>query len=256
MSIPEQNNQELVSVITAAYNCAKFIKSTIQSVQAQTYENWEMIIVDDCSKDNTAEVILAEAENDPRIKYIKLEKNSGAAVARNTAINEAKGKFIAFLDSDDQWVPHKLERQISYMKENDYAFTFTGYRIIDEEGEPTDQVVQIPKEIDYEGLLKNTIIGCLTVVVNKEKTGHFQMPNIRTRQDFALWLLILKRGFKAYGIQEELALYRKVKGSISSNKIKAAKQNWYVYRKIENLGLVKAMWVFGNYAYTSLKKTL
>lgn len=246
----------LVSVITPTYNSEAYIQQTIESVKNQKYQNWEMIIVDDCSKDNTVEIVKNEAEKDERIRLIQLQKNSGAAVARNTAIRNAKGKYIAFLDSDDLWYPEKLEKQVTFMQEKDIAFSFTSYRIINEDGTETDKIIQVPKEIDYKGLLKNTIIGCLTVMLDVSKLGLVQMPNIRTRQDTALWLAILKKGYKAYGIQEPLAKYRKVKGSISSNKLKMAKQNWRMYRDIENLNVIYASWCFVNYAWNALKKNL
>ena len=251
----ENVEQPLVSVITPSYNCAKFIAETIQSVKKQTYLNWEMVIVDDCSTDNSRDIIREEMKKDDRIRLITLEENSGAAVARNTALVNANGTYVAFLDSDDLWLPQKLEKQISFMEKNGYAFSFTKYRIMKEDGTPTNSVVNIPDEIDYKGLLKNTIIGCLTAVVNIEKTGPIEMPNIRTRQDFALWLSILKRGFHAYGLQEELALYRKVEGSISSNKKKAAAQTWHVYREIEKLSLPYAIWVFAHYAFHAYRKS-
>ncbi|QSB49341.1 glycosyltransferase family 2 protein [Parageobacillus toebii] len=252
----DNNKDSLVSIVTPTYNAERFIKSAIQSVQLQTYSNWEMIIVDDCSQDNTVEIIKNEAEKDKRIKLIQLSKNSGAAVARNTAIQNARGKYIAFLDSDDLWYPEKLEKQVAFMQENDIAFSFTSYRIINEDGTETDKIINVPKEIDYKGLLKNTIIGCLTVMLDVSKLGLVQMPNIRTRQDTALWLSILKKGYKAYGIQEPLAKYRKVKGSISSNKLKMAKQNWIMYRDLENLNVIYASWCFVNYAWNALKKNL
>ncbi|TYS12945.1 glycosyltransferase family 2 protein [Rossellomorea vietnamensis] len=248
--------EPLISVITPAYNSQDYIESTIESVKAQTYKNWEMVIVDDCSSDGTREILKREADADPRIKIHFLDENSGAAVARNTAINESEGRFIAFLDGDDQWLPEKLEKQLGFMLKNDLAFTFTQYSIMDQDGNDTGKVVQIPESIDYHGLLKNTIIGFLTVMVDKEKTGYFQMPNIRTRQDFALELDLLKRGFSAYGLQETLSRYRVVKGSISSNKIKTAKRNWQVYRKIEKLSLGYSLWCFVNYGFHAVKKRL
>jgi teichuronic acid biosynthesis glycosyltransferase TuaG len=250
------NNTPLVSVVTAAYNAEKFILQTIQSVLNQTYDNWEMLIVDDVSTDQTREIVTAEAEKDNRIKLICLENNSGAALARNHAIREAKGRYIAFLDSDDIWLPSKLEKQVYFMLEKDIAFSFTGYGIINEGGIETNKVINVPKVITYDGLLKNTIIGCLTVMLDQSIIGEIQMTNIRTRQDFALWLNILKRGYKAYGIQEELAKYRLVEGSISSNKLKAARRNWMVYREIEKLSLPYACWCFINYAFNGVKKQL
>lgn len=249
-------NQELVSVITPTYNSEAFISATIESVLHQTYENWEMIIVDDASADSTREIISVYAEQDSRIKPIFLKENGGAAVARNKALHASKGTFMAFLDGDDQWLPEKLERQIRFMKEKDYAFTFTNYEIMDEKGTPLGKYVEAPAQMTYQDLLKNTIIGCLTVIVNREKTGPFQMPNIRTRQDLALWLQLLRKGFTAYGLQESLSRYRVVPNSISSNKIKAAKKNWFVYRHIEKLSLIKSAWYFSHYALNAIKKRI
>ncbi len=248
--------QPLVSIITPSYNSEKYIRETVKSVQEQTYTNWEMIIVDDCSKDNSRAVLEELASEEERIKIHFLQENSGAAVARNTAIRLAKGKYIAFLDSDDKWKPNKLQTQLEFMQKHDYAFTFSGYDLMNENGELLGKSVEIPQSIDYHGLLKNTIIGCLTVIVNREKVGEFQMPNIRARQDLALWLLILKRGFKAYGLQQSLAMYRIVPGSVSSNKVNMIKKNWYVYRKIENLNVLSAGWYIFNYALNALKKRL
>ncbi|UGB30594.1 glycosyltransferase family 2 protein [Metabacillus sp. B2-18] len=248
-------DKPLVSIITPSYNSTKFIPATIESVLSQTYQNWEMLIVDDCSKDESRKVIREYTEKDDRIKLIELTENSGAAVARNTAIKAAKGKYVAFLDSDDLWVPTKLEKQIEFMEINDYTFTYSKYQLMDVDGNKLDRVIDVPRSIDYNGLLSNTIIGCLTAVVNIEKTGPIEMPNIRTRQDFALWLSILKRGIKAHGLQEVLAYYRLVPGSISSNKVKAAKQTWKVYREVEKLGLLRSMFSFTGYALNAVKKT-
>lgn len=247
---------DLVSIITPTYNSEKYIKETINSVLSQTYQNWEMIIVDDCSTDNTVRIIEEEMEKNSRIRFIQLQENQGAAVARNTAINYANGRYIAFLDSDDLWEMNKLEVQVSFMNMNNIPFSYTSYKIINENGEETGKVVNVPEKIDYNQLLKNTIIGCLTVMLDINKFGRVQMPNMRTRQDTALWLSILKQGYIAYGIQQPLAKYRKKSGSISSNKLKMAKQNWKLYREIENLSLVKSIWCFLNYAYNGIKKNL
>ncbi|WP_242035121.1 glycosyltransferase family 2 protein [Mesobacillus harenae] len=250
------DSQPLVSIITPVYKAEEFIEQTINSVQSQTYTNWEMILVDDLSPDNSKQIIDRISEKDNRVRLIQLEKNSGAAIARNTAIENSNGKYIAFLDSDDLWQPEKLERQVQFMLENNIEFSFTGYEIMKEDGTKTGKIVHVPQEINYNGLLKNTIIGCLTVMLDKHAIGKIEMVNIRTRQDFVLWLDILKRGHIAYGIDEPLAYYRKVEGSISSNKIKTAKRNWKVYREIEGLPLPKAIYCFCGYAYNALRKSL
>ncbi|WNF22649.1 glycosyltransferase family 2 protein [Mesobacillus jeotgali] len=248
------NEQPLVSIITPSYNAENYIEETIKTVLNQSYTNWEMIICDDCSRDRTVEIVEQYAKQDPRVKLIKLTENSGAAVTRNTAINNSSGRFIAFLDADDQWVPDKLTRQISFMLEKDVGFSFTGYEVMDDLGKSTEKVVQVPEKVNYQYLLKNTIIGCLTVVLDREKVGEVQMPLYRTRQDFALWLSILKKGHIAYGLNEVLARYRKTAGSISRNKVKAAKQNWIIYRKHEKLSLLPALWYFVNYAWNGYMK--
>ena len=157
-----------VSVITASYNCAKFIEESIKSVLNQTYDNLELIIVDDCSTDNTEEIVNEYIKKDSRIKFYRLNNNSGAAVARNKGLDEATGRFIAFLDSDDIWDKQKLEKQINFMQTNNYGFSFTSYRLIDENGGLLNKEIRVPNEITYKKLLKNTIIGCLTVIIDKE----------------------------------------------------------------------------------------
>ncbi|MBS4195804.1 glycosyltransferase family 2 protein [Lederbergia citri] len=249
------NKEPLVSIITPSYNSSRFIEDTIKSVIAQTYTNWEMLIADDCSQDGSRDLIKEWMEKDERIRLIELKQNGGAAVARNIAIGQAKGQYIAFLDSDDLWTADKLTQQIRFMNEHDSAISFTSYQLMDVNGNLLDKVVNVPKKIDYRGLLGNTIIGCLTVIVNIDKTGPIQMPNMRTRQDFALWLSILRKGFIAHGLQENLGKYRLVPGSISSNKRKAAKQTWKVYREVEKLGLLASAWYFSNYVWNAVKKS-
>ena len=246
----------LVSVITPAYNAEAFIAETIESVMNQTYANWEMIIVDDRSSDKTMDIIHEYAAQDDRIKVHQLVENSGSAVARNTAMDLAQGKFFAFLDSDDQWLPEKLAIQVAFMQENGVAFSFTKYVRMTEDGKLTKAVSKAPKKVGYTQLMKHCVIGCLTVMVDREKIGEERMVNIRTRQDYVFWLTLTKKGFDAYGLPEVLAKYRLVENSISSNKFKAAKQNWYVYYHIEKQGLIKSLWYFTNYAFISVKNVL
>ena len=249
-------NQSLISVITPAYNAAKFIGETIDSVIEQTYLNWEMIIVDDCSTDETVTIVKQYAKTDPRIRLIQLEENSGSAIARNTAMDHAKGDYIAFLDSDDLWYPDKLAKQLKFMQANNIAFSFTKYIRMREDGTLTGAVTKAPHTVEYEQLMKHCVIGCLTVMLDRRKIGHLRMVNIRTRQDYVYWLHITKRGIPAYGLPEVLAKYRLVEGSISSNKWKAAKKNWYVYRHIEKQSLLRSIWYFTNYAIISVFNTL
>jgi teichuronic acid biosynthesis glycosyltransferase TuaG len=231
---------KLVSIITPLYNSEEYVKETIESALSQTYNDWEMIIVDDCSTDKGPGIVQEYAEKDSRISLIKLTKNSGAAVARNTAIKVAKGSYIAFLDSDDLWTPEKLEKQIQFMEENDYSFTFTSYQQITEDGKKFGKVIKVPSILNYrQALLKNPI-GCLTAVYNAEKLGKIYMPLIRKRQDYALWLKILKKGFKGHGLNQVLAYYRVRRNSISSNKVELIKYQWKLYRKIEKLTLIES----------------
>jgi teichuronic acid biosynthesis glycosyltransferase TuaG len=245
---------KLVSIITPSYNSSKFIEECVRSVFAQSYTNWELIIVDDCSMDNSKNIILELLAKDKRIKCIFLEKNVGVAEARNIAIRKAKGKYIAFLDSDDLWLSNKLEKQIAFMQEKQIAFSFTGYQIMSEDGKQLKNIVKAPKKMNYSSYLKNTIIGCLTVVIDVERTGVIAMPILRVSEDMALWLQLLKKGFFAYGLDEVLSRYRETSNSLSTNKFKAAKDVWKVYRKSEKLNLFYSIWCFVNYAVNAIIK--
>lgn len=248
----DKKYEPIVSVITPAYNAEKFISETIESVLNQTFSHWEMIIVDDCSTDRTKEIVQRYVEKDSRIKLIQLKENSGSAIARNTAMDHALGRYLAFLDSDDQWLPEKLEKQLKFMQDNDVAFSYTKYIRILEDGTDTNEISKAPQQLSYDDLMKQCVIGCLTVMLDRKKIGELRMVNIRTRQDYAFWLAITRKGFLAHGLPEVLAKYRLVENSISRNKLKAAKQNWYVYRHIEKQNLFKSLWYFGNYAVRSV----
>ena len=244
----------LVSIIMPNYNGAQFLAQSIESVLAQTFENWALIIVDDVSSDNSCQIIGEYIKKDSRIELIKLEKNSGPAIARNCAIKEAQGRYIAFLDSDDLWHPEKLSKQISFMQENEIALSYTSYYSIEEESGKIIDQIHIPVKVDYHELLKQNIIGCLTAVYDTKKLGKVYMPEIQKRQDFALWLDILKRVSYAHGMEEPLAYYRVRKTSVSSNKLIASTYNWKLYREIEKLPLYKAIYYFGWYTYRSIIK--
>ena len=223
-----------------SYNAAKFIAASIQSVIGQTYRNWELLITDDCSKDDTVKIVEQFLEKDNRIKLFSTGKNSGPACARNKSLENATGKYIAFLDSDDIWVSNKLETQIQFMIEKNIAFSFSSYSVIKEDGTPTGNTINVPKVIGYHGYLRNTIIGCLTVIIDREKTGNF----------------IMKRGFKAYGLQNTLACYRLVSTSNTSKKWKAAKDVWKVYREIEHINPIYSAICFIGYAINAIIKRL
>ena len=247
-----------ISIIIPVYNCENLLEKTIECVVNQTYKNWELLLVDDCSQDNSAEIAKKYADKDVRIKYFKLKENSGAAVARNTALNNSTGRFIAYLDSDDLWKKEKLEKQVNFMLKNNYAFTCTDYEKINEDGESLNKIVKIPKEVNYNLFLRNTIIQTVGVMVDTKLTGKelLQMPNIRRRQDAATWCQLLKNGFNCYEVPENLSYYRVVTNSLSSNKFKAIKMNWYWYRKIEKLPLWKTCYCFIGYAFNACKKRI
>ena len=251
-------DNDLVSIITPVYNCEKLLSKTIECVINQTYKNWELLLVDDCSKDNSAKIAKEYVKKDKRVKYIKLEKNSGAAIARNTALKNSKGRFIAYLDSDDLWKPEKLEKQVKFMKDNNYAFTCTDYEKIAENGKSLNKIIKIPKKVNYNLFLRNTIIQTVGVMVDTSITGKdvLVMPNIRRRQDAATWCQILKSGYDCYELPENLSYYRVVSNSLSSNKLKAIKMNWYWYRKIEKLPLYKACFCFVGYAFNGVRKRI
>lgn len=232
--------ESLVSIITPTYNCGKFIKETILSVQKQTYQNWELIIVDDCSTDDTNQVVETMANEDGRIKYFCLEKNSGAAVARTKAMEIADGEYMAFLDSDDLWLPEKLEKQIAFMEENDYAFTCTAYEKISEEGEKLNKIVKAIPKTNYNRLLLDCPVGNSTVMYSVKKMGKFEVPNIRKRNDDALWLKMLKKEEYIYGFNQVLMQYRLRNSSLSHKKLDLIKHHWYLYREIEHLSVCRS----------------
>ncbi len=230
----------LVSIITPSYKAKKFIDKTIESVLAQTYQNWEMIIVDDFSSDNSNEIIEKYLQKDNRIKLIKLNRNSGAAISRNRAIEEAQGQYIAFLDSDDLWKPQKLEKQIKFMQQKDCALSYTQYETINEQGEKINRTKKTPTKVSYSDLLKSDHIGCLTAIYDTKKIGKVYMPIMDRRQDYALWLKILKKIDFAYGLEERLASYRMLKDSLSSNKWKLVEYNFYLFRDEEKFSRLKS----------------
>jgi len=246
----------MVSIITPAWNSSSYIAEAIDSVLDQTYGDWEMIVVDDCSGDSTRHVVRGYMAMDDRIRLISLEKHLGPAEARNTAIRAARGRYIAFLDSDDLWHPQKLERQLDFMLSHGIAFSFTNYQRIKGTRATRLNVVRVPRKIGYSAYLKNTIIGALTVILDRQQTGDFQMPNIRSSHDMALWCEILKKGFRAYGLRETLAYYRVMPGSNTARKLKAAYDVWRVYREIENLKLMPASINFVFYAFNAIRKRI
>lgn len=238
-------NKHLVSIITACYNSDKYISDTINSVLNQTYQNWELLLVDDCSTDNTISAISIFTKKDSRIKLFRLSENSGAAIVRNVAIREANGRFIAFLDSDDRWLHNKLENQIAFMLNNAYSFTFTAYELIDEFGNASNKIIQLADVLSYNDMLYSNKIGCLTAIYDQSQLGKIEMPLLRKRQDYGLWLKILKTGVNAYGLSEVLSQYRKTENSMSSNKINLIRWNWKLFREVERLSFIKSIYYLG-----------
>ena len=223
---------DLVSIIMPSYNTGRFISETIESVLAQSYSNWELIIVDDCSTDNTDEVI-EDYISDDRIKYIKNDRNRGAAISRNRALREAKGKWIAFLDSDDLWESQKLEKQITFMENYKYRFSYTNYIEIDEDSIFNGKCVTGPKRITKHGMYNYCWMGCLTVMYDAEAIGLVQIEDIKKNNDYAMWLKISKKA-NCYLLDETLARYRKRSGSISNHGyMKLIKWHYKLYREAE-----------------------
>lgn len=250
--------EELVSIITPVYNAEQFLKDTIKTVEEQTYKNWELIFVDDASKDNSIEIIKKAMQKDSKIKLIQLEKNSGAAIARNTGINNAKGKYIAFLDSDDLWKKEKIEKQLNFMKKNNCEFSYTSYEFANEKGIGNGRIVRVPNKINYKKALKNTTISTITVMFNLEKLGKelIQMPNVRRGQDTATWWKVLKHVEYAYGIDEVLSYYRRTNESLSANKIKALKRTWNLYRNVEHMNVFISFYYFCWYVLNAIRRRI
>ena len=249
-------SQPLVSVIMPCYNMAPFVSDSIKSVIAQTYPHWELLIVDDASTDETVNIIESFAQTDSRIKLAIKKQNSGISDTRNQCIQMAKGLFLAFLDADDIWHPEKLEKQLSFMIEKNVGFTYSTYDWIDEDGKVLNKFINTIGNLDYKTYLRNTIIGCSTVMVDKTITGYIVVPKFRTSEDTATWLNILKKGLLAYAIEESLVSYRIRRKSASSNKLKAAADLWKVYRQNEKLPFFEALYYFSCYAFNAIKKRL
>lgn len=237
---------ETVSVITPVYNAARFINETLQSILAQTYKDLEIVLVDDCSQDDSAKIIAQYKAEHPNVVYFKQAKNQGAAVARNTALKLAKGRYVAFLDSDDLWYEDKLSKQLAFMKQKDASITCTAIDTIDDNGNSLNSIREIYEEFNYEVILKNTMIATSTVLIDRNKTGDFQMPLRRGGQDYATWLMLMRNGVKCFGLNEVLSRYRVTSGSLSSNKWDSIKQVWQIQTQNENINKVS---VFINVCY-------
>lgn len=250
------NKEDLVSVIVPVYNAEKFLADTITTVQNQTYKNWELIMVDDCSTDNSVKIITKYLKTDKRIKLYKNSVNLHAALTRNKGIDVSNGRYIAFLDADDLWEPTKLEKQVAFMKLKDCEFSFTGYEFANENGKPNGKRVSVPTNISYKQALKNTTIWTSTVMLNMSKLSKDKvyMPNVRRGQDTATWWKILKTISHANGLNEVLSYYRRTGDSLSANKITALKRTWNLYRNVEKLGVIPSSYNFSFYVYNAIAR--
>ncbi len=246
-------HKNLISVIIPSYNASNYIKYTISSVLNQTYKYFEIIIVDDCSTDNTVEEIKKIIFSDKRIRFFQLKKNLGVSYCRNFAISKAKGEYYCFLDSDDIWDKNKLELQLNFMKKNNYLFSFTSYRLIDFNNSIIKNKISVPKKINYNRLLKENSIACLTVMINRKLFKKDLFENAH-HEDYIAWLSILKEERYAYGLNTTLASYRKTKNSISANKFKSSMWVWNIYRNIEGLSLFKSFYSFIHYSVRGFLK--
>jgi glycosyltransferase involved in cell wall biosynthesis len=240
-------NKPIVSIIMPSFNASQFIGASIDSLLAQTYRSWELIVVDDASYDDTVASVRQSYAHEPRVRIIAQAENQGAAVARNAGIEQARGRYLAFLDCDDQWLPEKLEVQIGFMEREQCAFSFTAYEKIDDAGSVLS-VVGVPQRTTYSSMLKTSVVGCSTAMYDTQILGKVFMPLVRMRQDFGLWLSILKQVPYGCGIQQVLVRYSVRPDSISSNKRRAALYTWRVYRQVEKLSLPVSIWFFSNYA--------
>lgn len=252
-----EEKRPVVSIVTPVYNVEKFIRETMDSVRAQTYEDWELLLVEDGSTDGTPEVIQGylEETGESRIRLIRQEKNAGAARARNRGVKEARGRYLAYVDADDLWAPEKLEHQLQFMAEKKAAFCFTGYEFADENGKGTGKIVKVPETINYKEALKNTTIFTSTVMFDVEQIPkeELEMPVIKS-EDTALWWKVLRSGRVAYGLNENLVKYRRAGKSLSSNKLEAIRRIWNLYRKAEGMSILSSCWHFCFWAIRAVKR--
>lgn len=256
MVIKMNTNTPKVSIITASYNSSLYIESVYESIKAQNYLSWEWLITDDCSTDSSLDMLNKIAENDDRVHVFKNTVNSGAAVSRNVSLSHVSGDYIAFIDSDDLWLPNKLKQQITFMESaENINFSFTAYELINGSGDKLNKTVDSTKSGSFsylDQLQKKATLGCSTVMLRRNAFSDISMPLIRTGQDYALWLKLLKTGNNAFLVPEILAQYRILPNSISRNKFKKAVRQWSIYREIESLSLPRAIKCFCFYAWRAV----
>ncbi|MBO4347624.1 MAG: glycosyltransferase family 2 protein [Lachnospiraceae bacterium] len=249
--------EDKVSIIIPVHNAGNYIEDTVRSVLDQTFTDWELILVENGSTDDSKEKLEKIGTLDTRIKVMSLTEASSAAKARNAGIKEAAGRYITFLDADDLWRENKLERELAFMKDKNAAFVFTGYEFGDSDAKPTGKTVRVPETLDHKGAMKNTTIFTSTVMFDTDLVDKelIDMPDIKS-EDTALWWKILREGFIAYGLDENLVIYRRPVKSLSSNKFEAIKRIWYLYRKWENLSFIKSAWYFANWAVRAVGRRI
>lgn len=251
------NERDLVSIIIPVHNSASFIEETIKSIEKQTYQNYEAIFIDDYSSDSSVEILEQYQHCNKKIKIITLKKHKGVSFSRNIGVRKAKGRYLCFLDSDDIWRENKLEKQINFIRENNYSFVYSAFRYINHEGNKVSKKIKVPIELTYKEALKNTRILTATAMTDLAKMPKRRcyMPNIM-HEDMATWWKILKKGYIAYGQNEVLAYCRKNKKSRSSKKIKAAFYRWKLYRDVEKLGVLESIYCFIHYIISATEKRI
>jgi teichuronic acid biosynthesis glycosyltransferase TuaG len=245
----------LVSIITPAWNAERFLRASIESVRVQTFGDWQMLIADDCSADGTAALVESYAAEDSRVRLIRCKENGGPARARQASLDQADGRYIAFLDSDDLWLPTKLERQIAFMHAKRAALSYTSFRRVNEDGSTVGRQIRVPSSLTYRQLLSNTAIATLTAMVDRSVAGDIAMID-EGYDDLCLWLSVLRRGHVAYGLQEDLARYRVRGSSVSSRPLRSAGWVWKIYRNVEHLSMMDSAWCLTNYGVRAYAKRL
>jgi len=247
----------MVSVIIPNYNASRYLGETLESVRNQTFADWEAIVVDDCSSDHSVEIIQSYVQKDRRIRLIEcMTNNGGPAVPRNMGIAAAQGDYIAFLDSDDLWLPGKLEIQLRFMKERNVRLSSTSYSLIDENSHDLNRIIRAEPQMNYKKYLRNTAIGFSTTIVHRELLSGISFQKMPVAEDFPFWLDVLRQGETMYGLQQVLTKYRVQKKSLSSNKIRSARQIWSVYREYERFCFLRAAFYFSCYAANAIRKRL
>jgi teichuronic acid biosynthesis glycosyltransferase TuaG len=247
--------EPLVSIITPCYNSAAFIEATINSVIEQSYHNWELIIIDDSSTDDTCKLVEDYTSRYANIKLIRLEKNAGVANARNVGLEKAGGKYIAFLDSDDIWLKDKLQQQVAYMEQRNLPMSFCAYKRIDEAGKVISKQIEVPPSVTYGQLLSHNVIIFSTSLTLRSVIGATRFKKAG-HEDWIFWLDVFKKPFNGYGINQVFVLYRIRKGSVSANKLKVVGYTWKILRESEKIGFFKSVYLFTKYAFATVLKRL